>query len=96
MTDSLIILTAWFLSGALSSFIFDKLNCKYDLFKEMQSKVNNLGEQRKKKLRFISFVLIVGILGIMIRFEVSKIIQGLVMGPLFIFRDLFFDSILIR
>ena len=93
MADTVMIIISWALSMLVFDFIFNKLNCKYNLFKAMQSKVNNLDEQSKKKLRFISFLLMVLIYGIMGRFEVSSIIQGLVMGILFSFRDLFFENI---
>lgn len=89
MSDIVVLIISWSLSMLLFNFLFNKLNYKYDLFKGIQSKVNNLDEKRKGNLRLISFILIFPIYEIMIRMGLSNIIQGLVLGLLFSFRDIF-------
>lgn len=89
MTDTLMLIISWALSMLAFSSLFNKLNSKYNLFKEMQDKTNKLDEKRKGNLRVISFLLILPIYAAMGRMEVNIIIQGLVMGFLFSLRDVF-------
>lgn len=89
MKDTSILIISWALSMLIFSVLFNKLNSKYGLFKEMQDKTNKLDEKRKGNLRVISFLLILPIYAAMGRMEVNIIIQGLVMGFLFSLRDVF-------
>ena len=89
MKDTSILIISWALSMLIFSVLFNKLNYKYGLFKEMQDKTNKLDEKRKGNLRVISFLLILPIYAAMGRMEVNIIIQGLVMGFLFSLRDVF-------
>ena len=46
------------ISASIVIMIFEKLNSKYDFFKDIRSKIKNLEEKKERKLRIISYILI--------------------------------------
>lgn len=80
------------ISGSISMLIFDKLNSKYDFFKDIRSKINNLNEKKEHKLRISSYVLILIIYGVMQNTKINIIVQGLIFGLLLSFRDICFKK----
>ena len=72
--------------------IFDKLNSKYDFFKDIQSKINDLNEKKEHRLRISSYILILIIYGIMQRVNMNLIVQGLIFGLLLSFREACFKN----
>ncbi|MDY4576088.1 MAG: hypothetical protein SPD90_13650 [Intestinibacter sp.] len=80
------------LASSISMLIINNINAKYKLFKRMQSKINNFNEKRKRRLSFISYVVIILIYAIMQSSNMSFIIQGLIFGVLFSIRDICFGK----
>ena len=80
------------ISASISMLIFDKLNSKYDFFKDIRSKINNLNEKKEHKLRISSYVLILIIYGVMQNTKINIIVQGLIFGILLSFRDICFKK----
>ena len=70
------------ISASITMLIFDKLNSKYDFFKDIQSKINDLNEKKEHRLRISSYILILIIYGIMQRVNMNLIVQGLIFGLL--------------
>ena len=46
------------ISASIVIMIFEKLNSKYDFFKDIRSKIKNLEEKKERKLRIISYILV--------------------------------------
>ncbi|MPM35034.1 hypothetical protein SDC9_81624 [bioreactor metagenome] len=80
------------ISASISMIMFDKLNSKYDFFKDMRSKIKDLNEKKENKLRISSYVLILIIYGIMQNTKMSIIVQGLIFGLLLSFREICFKK----
>lgn len=80
------------ISASISMLIFDKLNSKYEFFKDIRSKINDLNEKKEHKLRISSYVLILIIYGVMQNTKINIIVQGLVFGLLLSFRDICFKK----
>ena len=75
MGSAVIYIISIILSMLLFNFVFYKLNCKYKLFETPRSKIDNLNEKDKGKLRRVSFILIVIIIGIITRANMGPIIE---------------------
>ena len=80
------------ISASITMLIFDKLNSKYDFFKDIQSKINDLNEKKEHRLRISSYILILIIYGIMQRVNMNLIVQGLIFGLLLSFREACFKN----
>ena len=80
------------ISASITMLIFDKLNSKYDFFKDIQSKINYLNEKKEHRLRISSYILILIIYGIMQRVNMNLIVQGLIFGLLLSFREACFKN----
>ena len=80
------------ISASITMLIFDKLNSKYDFFKDIQSKINDLNEKKEHRLRISSYILILIIYGIMQRVNMNLIVQGLILGLLLSFREACFKN----
>ncbi len=80
------------ISASISMLIFDKINSKYDFFKDIRSKINDLNEKKEHKLRISSYVLILIIYGVMQNTKINIIVQGLIFGLLLSFRDICFKK----
>ena len=80
------------ISASITMLIFDKLNSKYDFFKDIQSKINDLNEKKEHRLRISSYILILRIYGIMQRVNMNLIVQGLIFGLLLSFREACFKN----
>ncbi|WP_434799484.1 hypothetical protein [Terrisporobacter vanillatitrophus] len=80
------------ISASISMIMFDKLNSKYDFFKDMRSKIKDLNEKKENKLRISSYVLILIIYGIMQNTKMNIIVQGLIFGLLLSFREICFKK----
>lgn len=72
--------------------IFEKLNSKYDLFKDIISKIKNLENKKERKLRIISYILVLMIYVIAASIIGNMIVQGVIIGILISFRDACFKS----
>ena len=92
MGSAVIYIISIILSMLLFNFVFYKLNCKYKLFETTRRKIDNLNEKDKGKLRKVSFILIVIIIGIITRANMGPIIEGFIFGLLFSFRDICFKT----
>lgn len=75
------------LSASLSMLIFNKINYKYNFFREIRSKIDDLDEKKERKLRIISYVLILVIYMVMQSSKINIIIQGLIFGLLLSCRE---------
>lgn len=75
------------ISASISMLMFDKLNSKYDFFKDIRSRIMDLNGKKEHKLRISSYVLILIIYGIMQNTDMNIILQGLIFGLLLSFRD---------
>lgn len=71
------------ISASITMLIFDKLNSKYDFFKDIQSKINDLNEKKEHRLRISSYILILIIYGIMQRVNMNLIVQVLILDYCF-------------
>lgn len=80
------------ISASISMIMFDKLNSKYDFFKDMRSKIKDLNEKKENKLRISSYVLILIIYGIMQNTKMNIIVQGLIFGLLLSSREICFKK----
>lgn len=80
------------ISASISILMFDKLNSKYDFFKDIRNKIKDLNEKKEHKLRISSYVLILIIYGIMQSTKMNIIVQGLIFGLLLSFRDACFKK----
>ena len=80
------------ISASITMLIFDKLNSKYDFFKDIQSKINDLNEKKEHRLRISSYILILIIYGIMQRVNMNLIVHGLIFGLLLSFREACFKN----
>ena len=92
MGSAVIYIISIILSMLLFNFVFYKLNCNYKLFETTRRKIDNLNEKNKGKLRKVSFILIVIIIGIITRANMGSIIEGFIFGLLFSFRDICFKT----
>lgn len=94
MTDTVILIISATLSALLFNFIFYKLNCKFKLFEGIRSKIDNLNEEKKHKLRVISYVMV--IIVFLVTHNMNSLMQGLTFGLFTSFRDICFKDTFIE
>ena len=80
------------ISDSIVIMIFEKLNSKYDFFKDIRSKIKNLEEKKERKLRIISYILVLMVYVITSSIIGNMIVQGVIIGILISFRDACFKN----
>ena len=70
------------ISASIVIMIFEKLNSKYDFFKDIRSKIKNLEEKKERKLRIISYILVLMVYVITSSIIGNMIVQGVIIGIL--------------
>lgn len=92
MLDTLILILSVILFGLLFNYLFYKLNDRFGLFESIQNKIENLDEDKNKKIRMISYILVIVIVMIFIDWETNYIIKRVFFGVLFSTRDICFKN----
>ena len=80
------------ISASIVIMIFEKLNSKYDFFKDIRSKIKNLEEKKERKLRIISYILVLMVYVITSSIIGNMIVQGVIIWILISFRDACFKN----
>lgn len=75
------------ISASISILMFERLNSKYDFFKDIRSKIKDLSEKKENKLRISSYILIFIIYGLIQSTNINIIVQGFILGLLLSFRE---------
>lgn len=89
MKSFILLVVYVYLSLIMFSFLFSKLNDdKFELFKSIQTKTNNFGEEKRRKVKRNFNILIVVIAFILPIFNLSDIISGFIIGFLFALIDI--------
>lgn len=96
MLDAVMLIICVILSSLLFNFLFYKLNVKFGLFETIQNKIDDLDEDRYKKLRVVSYIFVIVIYVIVTMRQKNIMIEGILFGLLFSGRDICFKDTFIE